>query len=195
MSPARPRSLETRPLHSSHSHGTRAYRADAPMRRSRASILSAVGLVLAGLLAGCMDRAVEAPFKSAMLATDVTGTLEGSPRSFSLELVDSHDRPLVAEALDRALDPMSDNQPVRWGEGAHSRGSITARGRAFIFEDQICRGFHAVIERPETPKANQPPYQGAACRQGSGGQGNAAQGNGAQGLGEWRIVSGLATEL
>jgi hypothetical protein len=89
---------------------------------------------------------------------------------------------------------MSDSQPVRWGEGASSRGSIVARGRAFIFEDQICRGSHAVIERSETPKANQPAnqpsYQGAACRQGQGGQAN-----GGQGLGEWRIVSGLTTDL
>jgi surface antigen len=90
-------------------------------------------------------------------------------------MIDSHDRPLVAEALARALDPMSDNQPVRWGEGSNSRGSIVARGRAFIFEDQICRGFHAVIEKP----ANHSPYQGAACR---------------QGLGDWRIISGLATD-
>ena len=194
MSPARPRSSETRPLYSSHSHGIRAYRADAPMRSARLSILSAFGLVLAGLLAGCMDKTIDMPFKGTMLATDVTGSLAGSPRSFSLELVDSQDRPLVSDALDRALDPMSDSQPVRWGEGAHSRGSVTARGRAFIFEDQICRGFHVVIERSETPKSNpstsQSSYQGAACRQGQGGQGHSGQG-----LGEWRIVSGLTTEL
>lgn len=175
MSPARPRSPETRPHDSSHVYGKRPYRAVAPMRRSRASILSAFGLVLAGLLAGCIDKAMVSPFNSAVLATDVTGSLAGSPRSFSLDMVNSQDRPLVAEALARALDPMNDNQPVRWGEGASPRGLLTARGRAFVFEDQICRGFHVVIDR----SPNQLPYQGAACR---------------QGLGEWRIVSGLTTE-
>lgn len=179
MSPACPRSLETRPLYNSHSHGARAYRADAPMRRSSLSILSAVGLVLAGLLGGCMEKAVIAPFGTTMLAPEVTGSLAGSPRTFSLDLVDSHDRPLVAEALARALDPMSDNQPVPWGEGAVSRGSITARGRAFIFQDQICRGFNAVIDKPANQPVSQPPFQGAACR---------------QGLGEWRIIGGLTTE-
>jgi len=175
MSPACPRSPETRPLDSSQLLGQLAYRAGVPMRRSKLSILSAVGLVLAGLLAGCMEKSVVAPFNGSLLSTDITGSLAGSPRSFSLDMIDSHDRPLVAEALARALDPMSDNQPVRWGEGSNSRGSIVARGRAFIFEDQICRGFHAVIERP----GNHSPYQGAACR---------------QGLGDWRIISGLATD-
>ena len=71
------------------------------MRRSKLSILSAVGLVLAGLLAGCMEKSVVAPFNGALLPTDVTGSLAGSPRSFSLDMIDSHDRPLVAEALAR----------------------------------------------------------------------------------------------
>ena len=185
MPPACPRSVAVRPLDSSHSLGKRAYRADAPMRRSQKSILSAVCLVLAGLMAGCMENSIETSFSRSLLATDVTGSLAGAPRQFSLDMVESDVQPLVSEALARALDPMSNNQPVRWGEGTMSRGSLVARGRAFIFEDQICRGFHAEIERVPNQPPHQQTYQGAACRQGKGDQG----------LGEWRIVSGLNTEL
>jgi surface antigen len=154
----------------------RSYRADAINRRSFRPYLWMPLVVAGSLLAGCMERPPVSSAGPTLLATDVTGSLATETRHFSLEMIDPQDRSAAIEALAKALDPMADNQPTGWDEGSGTRGSFAARGRAFIFEDQICRGFNAMVVRA----ANQQILQGTACR---------------QGLGEWRVIGGLNADL
>jgi surface antigen len=140
----------------------------------------ALMLSASALLGGCNEKLVIGAPENPLLAGDVTGSLAGETRVFSLGLIESPSRSEAELALSRALDPVSEGQSVRW-TGQSGAGTFTAKGSAFIYEDQICRGFNAVIERA----ANRETYQGTACRQTLDGQGG----------GQWRVIGKAATDL
>lgn len=153
-----------------------------PAARDRRSLgLGALALICAGLVSGCNEKSTLLPFGNPLASADVTGSLAQEPPRFSLALLDAASRTEAEAALAKALDPASEGQSVSWTGQAGVRGAFVARGRAFLFEDQICRGFQATIDRPP----NQHSTSGTACRQGLGGQE----------AGGWRVTSGLNPDL
>jgi surface antigen len=123
------------------------------------SVLLAIGLGLGGC-------GLDLPYaESLMRDDDVTGAVvKAEPVDLPASL-DPVDRKEADRALEGALDPMNTGSPVRWSNTVTGRkGSFTAKGDAFVRDDQLCRIFTATVEQGRA----QSRYQGAACRIGGG---------------------------
>lgn len=136
-------------------------------------------------LGGCVEMASNLSGSSVKQIDlfDITGSLAGDRTGFSWQVLDDADRPRALAALEHALDPMNDGQPSLWtGQSGQSRGSFSARGVAFVHDEQLCRDFIASIENKRTSKdIERQQWPGTACRQGLGTAGSA----------NWRVVESL----
>jgi surface antigen len=110
---------------------------------------------------------------------DVTGSLADTKNGFSLKMIEDADRGRALDALAQALDPMNEGQTSVWtGQSGQIKGTFSARGLAFVQDEQICRDFIAAIERRSSVKETAKvvgrqeftgtEWTGTACRQGLG---------------------------
>jgi surface antigen len=125
--------------------------------------------VLALPLCGCVELA--APLldvtKSQKDLFDITGSLADDGQAFSLQMIEDGDRPRALAALGQALDPMNDGQSSGWtSPNGQRRGTFSARGLAFVQDEQLCRDFLALIETRQSAKeVDRQHWSGTACRQ------------------------------
>lgn len=105
-------------------------------------------------LAGC---SLSFPIAPLTQADEVTGS--DSPVPFG-RLLDEEDRRREKAALSTALDPQGDGATVRWdNDKSGTKGAITAVGRAYTSDGQICRAFLGDIAREALHRT----VQGTAC--------------------------------
>lgn len=120
-------------------------------------------------LGGCVELA--GPLldgaKSQKDLFDITGSLADDGQVFSLAMIEDADRPRVLAALGQALDPMNDGQSSGWNSvSGQRRGTFSARGLAFVQDEQLCRDFLALIETRQSAKEiDRQQWSGTACRQ------------------------------
>ena len=174
-----------------HSGSRTSYRVVGSKNRWEFPILSSLSpwipviMALMLPLGGCVEVAgtLSASSVKQIDLFDITGSLAGDRTGFSWQVLDDADRPRALAALEHALDPMNDGQASLWtGQSGQSRGSFSARGVAFVHDEQLCRDFIASIENKRTSKdIERQQWPGTACRQGLGTAGSA----------NWRVVDSL----
>lgn len=174
-----------------HGGSQTSYRVVGSKNRWESPILSSLSLWIPVFMAlmlplgGCVEMANTLSGSSVKPIDlfDITGSLAGDRSGFSWQVLEDADRPRALAALEHALDPMNDGQASLWtGQSGQSRGSFSARGVAFVHDEQLCRDFIASIENKRASKdIERQQWPGTACRQGLGIAGSA----------HWQLVDGL----
>ena len=113
------------------------------------------------------ERQSRKDLKNRVEEIDITGSLVGDRQAFTFEILEDADRPGALAALGQALDPMNDGQSSGWSSvSGQRRGTFSARGLAFVQDEQLCRDFLALIETRQSAKEiDRQQWSGTACRQ------------------------------